>query len=256
MPCSTTTPSVNSRAQWNIITGNTSGIVSNSQGLQAGENWWGDNSGPNMSNTDSTIGLVSVDHWFTDPDNDGVFEKDNCPATSNPSQQDSDQDGHGNACDSTPYPPTNGTISLPSLNITLIPVTGQAAVLLPCTADVARLQLENGSGVSISQGCGFQAALTSLALASLPAGLPAEDLSFISALELSLIPSTLEPGQIISLSLSIPPEMQNRELILYTWQPHDNGGLGNWQEIPISLIQNQQVIAAIPQAGIYLLTAR
>jgi hypothetical protein len=34
-----------------------------------------------------------------DCDSDGVYEEDNCPGTSNPGQQDVDNDGTGDACD-------------------------------------------------------------------------------------------------------------------------------------------------------------
>ena len=38
-----------------------------------------------------------------DPDGDGVTEDDNCPIISNPEQEDSDDDGAGDACDDCPF---------------------------------------------------------------------------------------------------------------------------------------------------------
>ncbi|MCC6765437.1 MAG: hypothetical protein IT293_12320 [Deltaproteobacteria bacterium] len=43
---------------------------------------------------------------ITDPDGDGVFRNDNCPATPNADQLDTDDDGPGDACDPCPTDPT------------------------------------------------------------------------------------------------------------------------------------------------------
>lgn len=248
--------SLNTVARLNIITGNTTGIVSNSQWVQADQNWWGDNSGPNTANGDSTQGLVVADEWVNDPDNDGVLENDNCPAIYNPSQNDSDGDGKGNACDPISESSSDEMIVPFTKDSILIPVTGHNAVKLSCTQTVTQLRLENGDSVSISNGCGFLASLTRLTLVSLPSPLPQGSGQVISALEFGIFPSMITSDQVISLSFVIPEEFQGRELVLYVWQANEDAISGQWQILPNSSIDNQHAIAAVFVPGIYVLAAR
>lgn len=248
--------SLNTVARLNIITGNTTGIVSNSQWVQADQNWWGDNSGPNTANGDSTQGLVVADEWVNDPDNDGVLENDNCPAIYNPSQNDSDGDGKGNACDPISESSSDEMIVPFTKDSILIPVTGHNAVKLSCTQTVTQLRLENGDSVSISNGCGFLASLTRLTLVSLPSPLPQGSGQVISALEFGIFPSMITSDQVISLNFVIPEEFQGRELVLYVWQANEDAISGQWQILPNSSIDNQHAIAAVFVPGIYVLAAR
>jgi hypothetical protein len=248
--------SLNTAARLNIISGNTTGIVSNSQWVQADQNWLGDNSGPNTANGDSTQGLVIADQWVSDPDNDGVLEDDNCPAIYNPTQSDSDSDGKGNACDHIPESSPDEMIVPFMKDSILIPVTGHNAVTLSCTQTVTQLRLENGDSVSISNGCGFLASLTRLTLVSLPSPLPQGSGQIISALEFGLFPSMITSDQVISLSFVIPDEFQDRELVVYFWQADNNAISGQWQILSITAIHNQHAIAAVSVPGIYVLATR
>jgi len=248
--------SLNTAARLNIMTGNTTGIVSDSQWVQADQNWWGDNSGPNTANGDSTQGLVIADQWANDADNDGVLENDNCPAIYNPTQSDSDGDGKGNACDPVSESSPDEMIVPFMKDSILIPVTGHNAVKLSCTQTVTQLRLENGDSVSISNSCGFLASLTRLTLVSLPSSLPQGSGQIISALEFGLFPSMITSDQVISLSFVIPDAFQDRELVLYVWQAENDAISGQWQTLPITAIHNKHAIAAVSVTGIFVLATR
>jgi parallel beta-helix repeat protein len=248
--------SLNTTARLNIITGNTIGIVSNGQWMKADQNWWGDNSGPNTANGDSTQGLVIIDQWVSDPDNDGVLENDNCPAIYNPSQSDSDGDNKGDACDPSPESASDEMVVPLFQYSILIPVTGRNAVELSCTQTVTQLRLENGDSVSISNGCGYLASLTRLTQTSLPAPLPEGSGQIVSTLEFGLFPTLITAEQVISLSFVIPGEFQNQELFLYVWRADPDAISGQWQILSIASINNQYAIAAITAPGIYALAAR
>jgi len=72
-------------------------------------NYWGSDGGPFSPGNGGCWG-ADYDPWLIDPDSDLVFESsdgtggyvDNCPDDYNPDQLDTDGDGIGDACDSTP----------------------------------------------------------------------------------------------------------------------------------------------------------
>ena len=89
--------------------------------VPAGNNWWGCASGPGNSGCDTVVGSVNVIPLAPaepdcvtcagaggDTDGDGVCDSvDNCPAVSNPGQEDADGDGSGDVCDVCPNDPEN-----------------------------------------------------------------------------------------------------------------------------------------------------
>lgn len=76
--------------------------------FETNENFFVDLSGPSGASNavllDSQgMGIILNDDILPDGDGDGIPDQsDNCPASANPGQQDNDNDGLGNACDSPP----------------------------------------------------------------------------------------------------------------------------------------------------------
>jgi len=135
------TPAKTNTAYNNNIVGNAKGISNYSLAFNAEYNYWGCNDGSGSVGCDSVNASVDYDPWLIDPDGDSVFESsdgsggyvDNCPATYNPDQKDSDGDGIGNACDATPYGEP-APLAQPQIILTTTDESGSATTSTTLTA--------------------------------------------------------------------------------------------------------------------------
>ena len=127
----------------NFIFGNGIGIKNNTTyALDANDNYWGGTGFPGDPGSDTKLenpGIIETVTCWLDVDGDGLFDVnycnpeaplDNCPEIANQDQLDSDGDGLGNACDSSPFgPPDEGedtttAFTLPVNALNIIPVSG------------------------------------------------------------------------------------------------------------------------------------
>ena len=164
-----------------------------------------------------------------DADADGILNAaDNCVFKSNQDQKDSDNDGFGDSCDSTPM---NLLANL------FVPVTGSSATSeVNCTGSTT-LRLADGNFVVIPKElCQRSAVIGSEPETSLPIALPKSD-KFISSINLVLL-DKLEPisviGNSISLqySLKIPSSLMKDKLEVLYWNTEAKSGMGDWVVLP------------------------
>ena len=164
-----------------------------------------------------------------DDDFDGITNADdNCVFKANPDQKDSDQDGYGDACDTTP-------VSL--VSDLIVPVTGSSSkVTLNCSVNTT-ISLFNGDHVTLPKNlCGYSAILGGELLTSLPAALP-RDVKFISALNLNLmdgleVQENLIEDMKLTYSFHIPAENSKVTPTIFFWDSTLNQGAGDWLEFP------------------------
>lgn len=89
-------------------------VDTDNDGIPDGEDNCPETSNPNQEDTDNDgVGDVCDAPDITDSDNDGIPDsEDNCPTIANPNQEDDDNNGIGNACEDTP----NTTPLFPCVN--------------------------------------------------------------------------------------------------------------------------------------------
>lgn len=206
-----------SRAQ-----GETPGVYPIGQGsLYLSENYELTFVGSTLSIYDTTAGL--------DADADGIIDAaDNCVFKANKEQKDSDNDGFGDICDTTP-------MNLQANRV--VPVTGSSNTSELNCAGSTTLSLENGNSVVVPKElCKWSTIVGIEPEASLPAVLPAPA-KYISTFSLFLIDkqalmTATENKMSLDYSLKIPASAQKAKLAILYWDEKAKAGLGNWVELP------------------------
>lgn len=207
---------------------------------------------------------ANYDPWLMDPDGDLVFVssdgtggyKDNCPSVANADQLDSDHDGAGDACDSTPFgpvgpdKPATGGGGVPGL----IQVTSGQLVELSC--DLANtLSLANDSVGFNQTMCGFSAKLSAETSGTLPAALPS-GYTFASGLTVNLLKGTdsvqkLDSGK-LTLQFPVPAGMEGKTFVILFW----DAAAGKYVEVAGVSVAGGLVQATVDQPGTYILVTK
>ena len=177
--------------------------------------------GSTFSIYDSVAGL--------DVDFDGIIDAaDNCVFKSNKDQKDTDSDGFGDVCDTTPR---NLQANM------VVPVTGSSNSSALNCAGSTTLSLENGNLVVIPRElCKWSAIVGIEPEISLPAALPTSS-KYVSTFNLFLIKNqtvmdVTENKASMDFSLRIPASAINAKLGIVYWDAKAKAGLGDWVELP------------------------
>jgi len=173
-------------------------------------------------------GLLRI---VTDPnvdrDGDGIADsRDNCPDIANSDQLDSDTDGKGNVCDTSPYRQVGG---LP------VPLTSNEAVDLNCEADTI-LMMNDGTYVIIPTSlCGKQGNLATEFETTLPADIPAGTYQTAFTLHIlngGMLVDPLSPDTHVKYAVNLPDELLVADLAVYYWDEKADDGKGAWVALP------------------------
>jgi len=187
-----------------------------------------------------------------DTDGDKVQnETDNCSSVSNPDQTDTDNDGQGDACDSTPNGPTNPVKPPVVLPVGGLPESGLIAItggLNDLSCSVANtLELPNGDKVIFSDIlCGFKAVLTQEFSESLLSPLPT-GLTFVDGFNLEVLKDptlfkVLPQPVTDTLSFVVPEPFKNKSLKILFWDATLKNGIGDWVELPAKVLANGEIV--------------
>jgi hypothetical protein len=155
----------------------------------------------------------------------------------NPDQADSNGDGIGNACESSPVDPpvvTPTPIVIPVGPSGIIPVTGGEMQKLVCPAgsDAVVLTLENGDLVRFIGLCELDAVLSRIGEEALPGVVPA-GMTYVSDMLVQVLDEgvllELFTGGSVELSFVIPKDFKDANLGLLVWDEEPE----SWVEIPL-----------------------
>ena len=188
-----------------------------------------------------------------DSDGDGIDNlADNCPTTFNPSQKDTDQDGAGDACDLTPNGP--GPSAGPRARFgQLIPVTG-AGELVELSCEFANtLELPSGESVTFDAVlCGYFAGLAAETEETLPEEMPAGS-DFIAGLTLNLLlDGETATGEGVTLSFAIPEGMESSDFAILAW----DADAGEWVDAGAVTVVDGFVTITVDYPGTFVLVAQ
>ena len=182
--------------------------------------------------------------------------------TANPTQQDSDNDGLGDACDPTSFGEEGGG-GLPPVFFGLIPGTtllsgGGQPQSIDCLNPLTILQLSNRDRAVFSGLCGYEAALTSESQGSVES--LGSGVTFLKGMTISVLedgsPAQVLPGNgQVTVSFVIPPDAQGKSLSILYWDPAANSGAGGWVEVPM-VVNGDRAEATVNHGGTFILVMK